>query len=68
MFGLGTTELLIILAVMLVLFGHNLPALMRSMGRSVNEFKTGLNEPADKPEDSEKSPGDGSDKRTVSEK
>lgn len=51
MFGIGTTEMLIILAVLLLLFGHNLPTLMRSMGRSVNEFKQGLNEPTDKPEE-----------------
>jgi sec-independent protein translocase protein TatA len=44
MFGLGTYELLIILAVLLLLFGHQLPTLMRSMGRSVGEFKSGLNE------------------------
>ena len=50
--GLGTTELLILAGVLLLLFGSaKLPSLMRSMGRSVNEFKTGLNE---KPTDSQK--------------
>lgn len=43
--GLGSTELIILAVVMLVLFGGaKLPSLMRNMGRSVNEFKTGLKE------------------------
>lgn len=42
MFGLNMTELLIILAVVLLLFGSTkLPALFRSLGRSVVEFKKG---------------------------
>jgi sec-independent protein translocase protein TatA len=47
--GLGSTEIIILAVVMLVLFGGaKLPSLMRNMGRSVNEFKTGLKEkPAD---------------------
>lgn len=43
--GLGTPELLIVAAVFLLLFGSTkLPALMRNMGRSVNEFKQGIKE------------------------
>ena len=43
--GLGSTELIIFAVVMMVLFGGaKLPSLMRNMGRSVNEFKTGLKE------------------------
>ena len=43
--GLGTPELLIVAAVFILLFGGaKLPGLMRNMGRSVNEFKTGLKE------------------------
>ena len=43
--GLGNTELIIVAVVMMVLFGGaKLPSLMRNMGRSVNEFKTGLKE------------------------
>lgn len=43
--GLGSTELIILAVVMMVLFGGaKLPSLMRNMGRSVNEFKTGLKE------------------------
>ena len=38
--SLGTTELLVILVVALVLFGpRKLPELSRSLGRSLNEFK-----------------------------
>ncbi len=39
----GTQELLILAGIMLLLFGATrLPTLMRSLGRSVNEFKQGL--------------------------
>lgn len=42
MFGIGTTELLIVLGVILLLFGNRLPGTMRSLGRSLIEFKRGL--------------------------
>lgn len=43
MFGLRPTELLIILAIILVLFGaKKLPGLARSLGSSAKEFKKGL--------------------------
>lgn len=42
---IGTTEWLIIGAVVLLLFGaRKLPELARSMGSSVNEFKKGMSE------------------------
>jgi len=45
MFGLGVPELMIVLGVFVLLFGGaKLPGLMRNMGRSVNEFKTGMSE------------------------
>ena len=50
-FGMpGIPEMLIIMAIFLLLFGGaKLPALMRNMGRSVNEFKTAIKEaPADR--------------------
>lgn len=47
MFGLGTSELLIILAVLLLLFGGaKLPKLARSLGQASNEFKKGVAEAA----------------------
>ena len=43
MFGLGFQELLIILVILLLLFGSSkLPALARSLGTSINEFKEGI--------------------------
>ena len=42
----GPTELLVILVVTLLVFGKNLPSVMRSLGSSVNEFKKGLNDAA----------------------
>jgi sec-independent protein translocase protein TatA len=38
----GHMELLIVAGVMLLLFGHRLPSLMRSLGRGVVEFKKGV--------------------------
>ncbi|HVC92993.1 MAG TPA: twin-arginine translocase TatA/TatE family subunit [Pirellulales bacterium] len=58
LFGFGTHpwEILIIGAVILLLFGHKLPSLMRSMGRSVVEFKKGIKEIDE--DDGEAPPGD----------
>tara|TARA_A100001015_G_C14403574_1_gene486425 strand:+ start:288 stop:419 length:132 start_codon:yes stop_codon:yes gene_type:complete len=40
-----TTELLIILAILLLVFGaKRLPELAKSLGKSTREFKTGLEE------------------------
>ena len=35
-------ELLVILAVVLLLFGHRLPGMARSLGSGITEFKRGL--------------------------
>jgi sec-independent protein translocase protein TatA len=44
MFGIGGLEVLVILVVTLLLFGaKRLPELTRSLGRSLNEFKRGMN-------------------------
>lgn len=49
MFGLGTQELVIILVIILVIFGGSqLPKLARSIGSSAKELRKGLNgEPED---------------------
>jgi len=38
----GAPELLIIGAIILLLFGHRLPDVMRSLGRGIVEFKRGV--------------------------
>ena len=35
-------EMMIVMAIMLLLFGHRLPSVMRSLGRGVVEFKKGV--------------------------
>ncbi len=46
MFGLGTTELVVIAFVIVLLFGgKKLPQLGRSMGSAITNFKKGLNDP-----------------------
>jgi sec-independent protein translocase protein TatA len=43
--NLGSTELLIILAIILLVFGSTkLPKLARSLGQAQKEFKTGMDE------------------------
>jgi sec-independent protein translocase protein TatA len=52
--NLGITELLVVLAILVVLFGAvKLPKLARSLGRSRNEFKRGL---SDEPEPDDRVP------------
>ena len=43
----GHFELLIIGAVILLLFGHRLPGVMRSLGKGIVEFKKGINDVSD---------------------
>jgi sec-independent protein translocase protein TatA len=59
MFGLGHTELIIILVVVLILFGgRKLPELARGLGQGMKEFKAASREAASEEEkkDDEKSP------------
>lgn len=44
MFGVGPTEMIVIGIVLVLLFGTRLPAIARSLGSSVTEFKSGLND------------------------
>jgi sec-independent protein translocase protein TatA len=54
MFGfIGTTELIVIAIIVLILFGSRLPSVMRSLGQGVVEFKKGvqgIEEDSDKPQ------------------
>ena len=43
MFGLpGGSEIFVVAFIALLLFGHRLPSVMRSLGRGVTEFKRGV--------------------------
>ena len=55
--GLGTTELLIVAVIVLVLFGSRLPQVMGGLGKGIRDFKKGLNAPdEEEDEDKESSP------------
>jgi len=50
-FGLGTTELLLIALVLLLLFGgKKIPELMRGLGKGVKNFKDGVDGADDEPQ------------------
>lgn len=50
MFGFNHVELLIVAAIALLLFGSRLPQTMRSVGKSITEFKKGMQDEDDKPD------------------
>jgi sec-independent protein translocase protein TatA len=54
--GIGPMEIAIILVVGLLLFGRRLPEVGRSLGRSIVEFKRGLNSVGDEVEEAAKHP------------
>ena len=50
--GIGTSEIILIVFALLLLFGgKKLPELMRGMGRGIREFKDAVNTPSDKNND-----------------
>ena len=42
MFGLGPLELMVIMLIVVLLFGTRVPAVARSLGESIRNFKRGL--------------------------
>ncbi len=55
--GLGATELIVILVILLVLFGGaKLPSLARGIGESIREFKKSSKEDPNEKKDDEKKP------------
>lgn len=52
MFGIGATEWLLIILVLILLFGaKKIPEIARGLGKSVNEFKKGMSETDEKKTD-----------------
>jgi len=46
--GLGPTEIIILLVIVLLLFGgRKIPELMRGVGKGISEFKQGVKDPTE---------------------
>lgn len=68
---IGTTELLLIAGVALLIFGgKKVPELMKGLGKGVKSFKQGMNEPLDEktPEDVSENAENQTEKRAGEEK
>lgn len=60
MFGLGGTEIMWFMVIVIVIFGSaRLPSLMRNLGRSANEFKAGMKDPVSEGSDKASDEDDG---------
>ncbi len=65
MFGIGTTELLVILFIILLVFGSKkLPELAQGLGRGIREFKKATNEIQDELDLSSPPPSSNANKTT----
>ena len=63
---IGTTELLLVAGLALLLFGgKKLPEMMKGMGQGVKSFKEGLNAPAETPESTKDSSPESAEKEAV---
>lgn len=51
MFGLGPMELMVVGVIAVLLFGNRLPEVGRSLGKGMIEFKKGLRDNDDDPDD-----------------
>ena len=60
----GPWELVLILVVVLLLFGHRIPGMARSLGSGIVEFKKGLKSGDDAPEQLTNSKVDGKESVT----
>lgn len=65
---IGTTELLLIGGMALLLFGgKKLPEMMRGLGQGVKEFKQGMNDIKGEGEDKPEQPTEGGDSNPLNE-
>lgn len=61
---LGTTELLLLFGIALIIFGPSkLPELGRTLGKTINEFKAQANKATDELKDAVKDDGDNEEKK-----
>ena len=65
--GTGYWEIIVILAIALLIFGHKLPSVARDVGRSLSSFKRGLRDVKDDVESEIEASNDKNEKHTESE-
>jgi len=65
MFNVGPGELILILIIMLLLFGaKRLPEIGKALGKSLGEFKKGMNESSEESKNLKEPPGKNEDGKT----